>query len=244
MVLYDGAVKPERVLAEYYGIGHFDATAMTNTFRHHGPNDLIILFTSGPNKQWHGWGGFQIYFELSDEIDPDHYVPVYVPKCGGVLESENLYFEWPFNQAKCLWTIPTPPEGKENKITVTEFSVPGKAGIFNLWTDKIMPNNQIGAFSGDEIPTEYASTTSFIIEFTGLDRTIDAYFRLQYVVIDVTPLPDPKTVKGSCVGNFTALQGYIASPNWPEYYPSDSDCNWVINAADHEVIEISFLILE
>ena len=243
VVLYDGEIKPDRILGEFYGIQHFDDSAMKDTIRHHGPNDLIVEFISGPNKQWHGWGGFQLYFELSDEIDPDHYVPVSGATCGGTLVERNLYFEWPFSQDKCLWNIPAAPAGKENKIIFTEFDVDDRMGIFNLWRDKIVPNNQI-EFSDTNFPIEYVSTSAFIIEFTGLDKTIDGFFRLEWDVVDVVALPDPEKVRGSCTGNFTTSQGYIASPNWPKFYPSDSKCAWFIGAKPEEIVEIQFLILD
>ena len=243
IVLYDGDVSGNRIIGEYHGIQHFDNEAMDGRIRHHGPNDLVVQFISGPNKQWHGWGGFQIYFELSDEIDPDLYLPLNVPKCGGTVTDPNLYFEWPFAQEKCLWTIPAPPAGKENKIVVTQYDISDKVGIFDLWRDKIVPNNQI-EFSYEGAPIEYVSTSAFIIEFTGLDKTLSGYFRIRWDVVDIVALSDPDKVRGSCSGNFTTTQGYIASPNWPTNYPSESKCTWFIEAKPEELVQIQFLILD
>ena len=43
-----------------------------------------------------------------------------------------------------------------------------------------------------------------------------------------------------CGGKLEGTQGTFTSPNYPEYYPSDSDCTWKISVPSKSKIELSF----
>ena len=242
---YDGEIDNRRLIGEYYGIQHFDNTALEENIIHTTGRDLVILFSSGPNKQWHGWGGFQLYFELQEgpkSAVPESPVPLN-QRCGGILEEENLYFEWPFGQSKCLWHIPAPPNGFENKITFTELVLPPDVAVLTIWQDKIMPGNEINIDFSDEMES-YVSKTAFIIEFTGLDRTKSAFFRLAWEMSDENPDFDINSLSGTCGGILDAKSGHVASPGWPENYPGNSDCTWSIMAEIDEIVELLFLVYD
>ena len=38
-----------------------------------------------------------------------------------------------------------------------------------------------------------------------------------------------------------SLGGYISTPNYPEDYPSNSDCQWEIHANEGEAVTLTFI---
>lgn len=45
---------------------------------------------------------------------------------------------------------------------------------------------------------------------------------------------------GSCGGRLTADEGIIQSPNFPNSYPRNAVCVWVIELPENEVMKITF----
>ncbi|XP_056465734.1 deleted in malignant brain tumors 1 protein [Gadus chalcogrammus] len=66
----------------------------------------------------------------------------------------------------------------------------------------------------------------------------DYYSQCPYTTI----APDVTTVN-NCGGWLYSTEGYITSPNYPQQYPNNMDCVWVISPGS-EVIELEFLHVE
>ncbi|WAR06690.1 CUBN-like protein, partial [Mya arenaria] len=49
-----------------------------------------------------------------------------------------------------------------------------------------------------------------------------------------------KTVTGGCGGNFTTPRGTIVSKNYPNNYPHNTDCEWLVTVDDRHNIELEF----
>ena len=49
---------------------------------------------------------------------------------------------------------------------------------------------------------------------------------------------------GLCGGNFTAPQGLLTSPSYPDSYPDNLDCIYIISQSTGRVILLSFLHME
>ena len=43
-----------------------------------------------------------------------------------------------------------------------------------------------------------------------------------------------------CGGNYTMKSGSIVSRNYPNPYPSNTDCEWLITVEDRHVVELTF----
>ncbi|CAL4078295.1 unnamed protein product [Meganyctiphanes norvegica] len=54
-----------------------------------------------------------------------------------------------------------------------------------------------------------------------------------------SPLCEPGPVT-PCGGNFTEPQGWFTSPNFPNNYPSDSDCRWTVITEDDTTLTVTF----
>lgn len=45
-----------------------------------------------------------------------------------------------------------------------------------------------------------------------------------------------------CGANFTAPSGRVVSPNFPANYPSNSRCNFIIDAGEQTVVVLTFQV--
>ena len=51
-------------------------------------------------------------------------------------------------------------------------------------------------------------------------------------------------ISANCGGLLTAINGSIATPNYPNGYPSDTACIWVIKADNKHYVKLSFKSLD
>ena len=49
---------------------------------------------------------------------------------------------------------------------------------------------------------------------------------------------------GTCGGNFTAKNGHMSSPSYPNIYPTKSNCTYTISQATGTVIILNFLTMD
>lgn len=47
-----------------------------------------------------------------------------------------------------------------------------------------------------------------------------------------------------CGRVLNAITGAIMSPNYPNEYPMNRECNWTITGHTHDVIELTFIIVD
>lgn len=78
---------------------------------------------------------------------------------------------------------------------------------------------------------------------TSQGRDLSIHFRYPRRVVDVNYQVVYAFVNSShsCGGHFFSETGTVTSPNFPNYYPKDKECVWVIEAADRHIIELNFL---
>ena len=48
--------------------------------------------------------------------------------------------------------------------------------------------------------------------------------------------------KAVCGGKITDLNGAISSPNFPEHYPANIVCQWIIEMPPDHFIELNFVL--
>ncbi|XP_077987230.1 mannan-binding lectin serine protease 1-like [Glandiceps talaboti] len=114
--------------------------------------------------------------------------------------------------------------------------------------------NQIGSYCGTEEPPEIFSTNRHLyITFHSDGSDGGRGFSLDHVVTtderddDVAPQEseeqnDPDEEQG-CNRRLTDAEGIIQSPNYPNRYPGNSDCIYVIRGSDGSRISLTFLDL-
>ena len=51
----------------------------------------------------------------------------------------------------------------------------------------------------------------------------------------------PNVVLSQCGGHLTGESGEFTSPNFPERYPNDTECNWEITVPEGKNVNLTFL---
>ena len=60
-----------------------------------------------------------------------------------------------------------------------------------------------------------------------------------FVTLCMTLLPN--VVLSQCGGHLTGESGEFTSPNFPERYPNDTECNWAITVPEGKNVNLTFL---
>ena len=95
---------------------------------------------------------------------------------------------------------------------------------------------------------QIVSTIQYKIDKFPIDRFFSnsfasgAGFHLRYEAIHGQPQTTYRI--GACGGNFTHPNGILTSPLFPENYPYDADCIYLISVPLGNVIQIDFLSLD
>ena len=121
---------------------------------------------------------------------------------------------------ECYYFINLEP-GNKVRVTVLELSLNNPECDSYLYAYN-------GGFALDEaqIANWCTSRTSGQIESTGSEMVLkfladsqDSKFRVKYM----------RSLSGGCGGHFVNEDGFIQSPNFPDVYPHNSDCEWLID---------------
>lgn len=142
MTFYDGSTSTGAKIAEYYGSGGFDASAFNEPLIFTGTGDLVIQFTSGPNKQWLNWGGFKLRYSLLDSLS-DSLIDQPMTNeastgCGGEFDDNNgrIHYAWPSTQAG--FQNDSSREGQLDELNLTDLKpnlrIPKKVFVHGLST--------------------------------------------------------------------------------------------------------------
>lgn len=62
----------------------------------------------------------------------------------------------------------------------------------------------------------------------------DIYFSLTFSV----------TIIAGCGGQLTSSQGSIVSPNYPQPYPVNADCEWLIRVSEGSVVSVTVVEID
>eukprot|EP00111_Clytia_hemisphaerica_P001731 TCONS_00004887-protein len=86
-------------------------------------------------------------------------------------------------------------------------------------------------FCGNSIPPLFISTTNRLcVKFFSDDSKSDDGFLARYTAID-----KPTQSQDQCNSNLTAPDGLISSPNYPEFYPQNEECNVTITTEERPI---------
>ncbi|XP_060939720.1 neuropilin-1a-like [Limanda limanda] len=164
-------------------------------------------------------------------------------KCGGTIEIDVADYltspgypgAYPPSQA-CVWVITAPEPGQKILINFNpHFDLEDRdckydyVEVYN-GGDELSP--MLGKFCGKIAPSPIVSSGSqLLIKFVSDYETHGAGFSVRYEVFKTGP---------ECSRNFTAPRGVIKTPGFPEKYPNNLDCTFMIVAPKMSEIVVEF----
>ncbi|XP_067869413.1 cubilin isoform X2 [Heterodontus francisci] len=203
-------------------IGQYCGTTLPETIKS-GSNKLFIIFSSSHSVQH---GGFYATW-MSDSA-----------ACGGIFHSDSGSFKspnWPQNfpeNSECIWKI-IAHESKHLEITFDEnFQIPDSTNncgtsYVKVWgaaaeTDETLLANNCGNVSPGPV---IAPANIVTIRFQSQD-SVGSGFSANFT--------------NRCGANFTASTGRIVSPNYPNHYDSNLNCEYLINTYSQLFVILEF----
>ncbi|KAM7400098.1 hypothetical protein PAMA_004681 [Pampus argenteus] len=164
-------------------------------------------------------------------------------KCGGYIEIHTADYltspgypgAYPPSQ-QCVWVITAPGPGQKILINFNpHFDLEDRdckydyVEVYN-GGDEFSP--MLGKFCGKIAPSPIISSSSqLLIKFVSDYETHGAGFSVRYEVFKTGP---------ECSRNFTAPRGVIKTPGFPEKYPNNLDCTFMIFAPQMSEIVVEF----
>uniref|UniRef100_A0A7M4EDK0 CUB domain containing protein 2 n=1 Tax=Crocodylus porosus TaxID=8502 RepID=A0A7M4EDK0_CROPO len=163
-------------------------------------------------------------------------------KCGGVLSalhgnfsSPNFPGLYPYD-TECTWLIVV-TEGSSVLLTFSHFDLEyhnrcdyDYIKIYNGASKD--QGNLLGTFCGKSSPPQFTSSWHVMSIIFHSDKHVASHgFSAAYQ-------------KDVCGGVLTGLSGVITSPDYPENYPNNAECHWIIQAAPNSVVKLVFIDLQ
>ncbi|XP_054719322.1 cubilin-like [Uloborus diversus] len=186
-----------------------------------------------------------LYFNSDSTIQSTGFHITYssVPGCGGqihrssgVLRSPGYPNHYP-HSASCIWLIHA-PEGRQITLNVTDFNLELHSDCnfdyLEIRNGAYTTSPLLGKFCGNTIPSTIRSHSNILRLMLKSDRSMSAPgFEIYY----------DNTATG-CGGLLTSPGGSIVSPNYPQAYPSNAVCEWLIRVNHGSVITIAFVDID
>ncbi|KAM9476723.1 ovochymase-2 isoform 2-T2 [Clarias gariepinus] len=155
----------------------------------------------------------------------------------GVLASMNHPKSYK-NEAQCRWNIRV-PAGKRVQLHFESFSVQESQMCLSdsvSISDHISPlGTRCGAYPPGDVVSAGETLT---VRFSSNNRVVDTGFRATWKAVN------PTDIDIACGGEFTSQQGELVSPNWPNNYPNQTVCTWIISSPSAKSLHIVFTHFE
>ena len=158
----------------------------------------------------------------------------------GTFQTPNWPETYPVN-IDCEWRIQLPDESKVVEIRCEENpfgiagSLPACKDYLKFYDGHSTQDTEFGPFCHYTKPSTatMSSNKAMAIFHAGPTHNVARKgFRCSFQSIDVSDAPQ-------CGGTLTAASGSFQTPNWPETYPVNIDCEWRIQLPDEsKVVEI------
>ena len=207
-------------------------------------NLAMAVFHAGPSHS-PSRRGFRCTFESVE-------APTIPPPCGGVLNTASGSFQtpnWPEtypNNIDCQWTIELPDASNlvELKCDHQPFGIAGGLPDCSLDYLKLYDGHDstrdtsYGPFCYFTPPEvlKMSSNLAMAVFHAGPSHSPSRRgFRCTFESVEApTTLPPtpPTTIPPPCGGVLNTASGSFQTPNWPETYPSNVDCQWTIALPD------------
>ncbi|CAM9531973.1 unnamed protein product [Lampetra fluviatilis] len=218
VAVHDGSNEHAPLLAKLCGTALPPALAATG-------NELFVRFRSDGSVQRHGFSasfstgcGYRI---IADAV-------------GGALTSPLHPHNYPGNQ-NCSWIIEAHENFGHVTVSFTEMDIENRAA--NCSTDhlEVLDGDNpwapsVARLCGRDLPAPITSHGNALhLNFVSDNVLEGAGFRLVY-----------GASYSACGGTFHGETGAFNSPNYPEPYPSDTECTWVLQSSPGNRVQLTF----
>ncbi|XP_078582053.1 cubilin-like isoform X2 [Branchiostoma floridae x Branchiostoma japonicum] len=159
--------------------------------------------------------------------------------CGGVLDgtsgtitSPNYPNNYDHNDF-CTWLIRA-PEGQTISITFTDFAMENHPNCdfdyLTIYNGASVTSPQIGRYCGTASPRSFTSGSRYLLLYFQTDVSASARgFRATYTTDGL-----------GCGGILHGNTGTLMSPNYPQNYPHNLECEWTINVDPGYHVSLNF----
>ncbi|XP_060075561.1 cubilin-like [Ylistrum balloti] len=209
--------------------GGFDDSPLVN--RYCG-NTIDTIIRSHSNRMW-------LKFQSDSSLSARGFRIVYeatATGCGGDLTTPTGSFvspDYPSNyphNAECFWTI-TVSHGSQIILNVTDIDMEGSSSDcyfdYILIRDGSASGRQLGKFCGSTLPNVTRSPSNVLwIKYKTDFSVTGRGFYISYFTV--------------CNSRLTSFSGVIESPNFPEPYPHNRNCTWIIETSLGNTVNAAF----
>ncbi|XP_073985355.1 cubilin-like isoform X1 [Rhodnius prolixus] len=223
LMIYDGDSDASPLRGEFCGNGTPGVIISSHNY-------LYLVFNTDDSRTGRGFYANYSTFDVG---------------CGGILV-ENTGFisspkypdEYPVNKS-CHWIIKARP-GYIIQLTWLAFKIEFSPSCVHDWV-KIYDNTttpladyQTGeSYCGSNMPPVITSSSNLLlIEFHTDSSEAEPGFMATYTTLDY---------RTTCSGNFFGNVGSIKSPNYPDNYPDNLNCVWVITVPNGKMIHLNVI---
>ncbi|XP_029168402.1 cubilin-like [Nylanderia fulva] len=218
--IYDGDNENATKLATLCG----EEDHIPNTPYYSTHNYMYIKFTTDNSVEGRG---FKVNYTTIDR------------RCGGLFKESTGVIQPPVENGRyadneqCIWTIQAPP-GYIIQLTWLSFNLESHTNcihdyvkLYEIYTSP--DENIIATYCGSNKPPDLMTQERTLTIIFRTDSSISHDgFAATYVFVDVSKV---------CGGHYSKSNGVIRSPNYPDNYPSEKDCTWIIEAQNrHRII--------
>ncbi|KZS21868.1 Tolloid 2-like protein, partial [Daphnia magna] len=222
---HDGEDASAQIVGRYCGDQNFPAGSMVTTH-----NQIYMWFRSDHSVNGQG---FELVWNTID------------PVCGGeiststygTVNSPGYPGHYPANR-DCVWLL-TAPLGKRIQFTFATLQLEHHTNcsydFLEIRDGLALTDNSLGKFCSTANPPPLTTSGPYaMINFHSDATSNDNGFHITYAVINGIP---------GCGGLLTGPGGTLSSPNHPDTYEHNLDCEWVIRATRNERIRLTFTAL-
>ncbi|XP_046451773.1 cubilin-like isoform X2 [Daphnia pulex] len=222
---HDGEDASAQIVGRYCGDQTFPGGSMVTTH-----NQIYLWFRSDHSVNGQG---FELVWNTID------------PVCGGVIStstygtinSPGYPGHYPANR-DCIWSL-SAPLGKRIQITFAtlqlEHHLNCSYDFLEVHDGSALTDNSLGKFCSTANPPPLTTSGPYaLLNFHSDATSTDNGFHITYAVVNGIP---------GCGGLLTGPGGTLSSPNHPDTYEHNLDCEWVIRATRNERVRLTFTAL-
>ncbi|XP_054274028.1 cubilin-like isoform X2 [Macrosteles quadrilineatus] len=167
--------------------------------------------------------------------------------CGGILKQTTGVFSAPQTEdgyppsTLCHWVISAPPGWVVQLGWLSfhlEYSRDCAMDAVTIYENNTETGNStlLDRYCGLKLPPTTVSTTNLVtVTFHSDDSVHREGFTAHYVMVDQRKV---------CGGTIRSVSGSIATPNYPEDYPDNKECIWIIHVPQGRQIKLRFESLD
>lgn len=153
----------------------------------------------------------------------------------GVIESPNFPNKYP-GSLNCTWTIEA-PKGNTINVTFSHFELEGPSVTKGCSYDYLAisegdnnePNTELSTSCDTTLPARVSSTQHQVF----VHFVTDQYFAFDGFRLEWTSV--------GCGGHLTRPSGNFTSPGYPNAYPENIECEWLVEVEHGNSVEITLL---